>query len=119
MKIGWKLLAVLRATAILEGMYTQYLDEHKEVDKEKKLWVSMMWINDWFKTKNGHYYLGIDPATEHYIVEWRGRLHEDDNLQKNLVLSIPAEFWYIDMGKVILKAIKEHKKYFEENMEES
>lgn len=124
MKIKAKILDLIRGMAMADGAFN-YLRREPNMDPEdtdEKFWVNMMYLDDWFKTKDGIYYLGFDQETTSYVVEWRGHVRYPDGEKRyecEQVVNGPSYGYLISTAELLLKGIKNHKFYKKEKKGEA
>lgn len=116
MKIGEKLLTVIRVMAMAEGA-AEHASYVNGCDTETPIhWISMVWFNDWFKTHDGYYYMGFDHVANGFVVEWRGHTVDEKKYEHRRVVCGPSDGYLFDTAELLLRGIKNHKRYLKEEL---
>lgn len=106
MKLNAKETAMLVGIGTLQGRCYEYTNHQStESDLDRKFWVSMAAINPWYSG----YYLGYDKGNGNYVVEW-WNLDMSHDGEDETVISMHPGMYLEDDAKMLVKAIKRHKK---------
>ena len=112
MKLKFKEMLMIGAMSNAAGIEEGYLRAVKFKDENMpELWVSLIWYDYDFKG----YYLRSNSKNQELIVEWQNFNNDKDLPDKIHVITVVSTTW-ADTAKILVQAIKRHKKYMKDNM---